>query len=816
MDEVATALGALEEKMGKQLGDAADPLLVSVRSGAPFSMPGMMDTVLNLGLNDVSVGGLAKQTDNARFAFDSYRRFVQMFAKIVLDIDGERFEHALAALREERGVATDPELSAEDLEGLVERFKAIVFAEKGIEFPQDPTEQLRLAIEAVFRSWNGERARIYRRMEKIPDDLGTAVNVQTMVFGNKGDDSGTGVAFTRDPATGENRPYGDFLKNAQGEDVVAGIRVTEHLDAMGGEFPGPHAELLELMQTLQNHYHDMCDIEFTIEQGRLFLLQTRVGKRTAAAALRMAVEMEEEGLIDQREAVLRVQPSQLDQLLHPQFDPKAEYHAVTKGLNASPGAAVGRVYFTADAAEAHRAAGEDVILVRPETSPDDLHGMIAAEGILTSRGGLVSHAAVVARGMGTPAVCGASELDIDVEGGKFQVNGETVLQGEVISINGTTGEVVVGAVPVITPDPSGPFDVILGWADEFRRLKVRTNADLPHDAEVARRFGAEGIGLCRTEHMFLGDRLPLVQRFILADGPVEEDEALAELEKLQRADFEGIFAAMDGLPVTIRLLDPPLHEFLPDVEELLVREARGNLEPEDRRLLTAAEHWREANPMLGTRGCRLGIIKPGLYRMQTKAILEAALARQQAGGDPQVEIMIPLIVAEPELELLEGWVREVAGEVFAAAGAEVDYLVGTMIETPRAALAAGSIAEVAQFFSFGTNDLTQMTFGFSRDDVEGRFMAEYLELKLLRANPFETLDQDGVGQLVQLGVERGRAARSGIKLGICGEHGGDPASVEFCDRIGLDYVSCSPYRVPIARLAAAHAALGAGGPGTTA
>jgi pyruvate,orthophosphate dikinase len=817
MHEVATALSALEGKMGKQLGDSADPLLVSVRSGAPFSMPGMMDTVLNLGLNDVSVGGLAKQTDNARFAWDSYRRFVQMFAKIVLDVDGEKFEHALAALREERGVETDPELSADDLEGLVERFKAIVFAERGVEFPQEPKEQLRLAIEAVFRSWNGERARIYRRMEKIPDDLGTAVNVQTMVFGNKGDDSGTGVAFTRDPATGENRPYGDFLKNAQGEDVVAGIRVTEHLDAMGNEFPGPHAELLELMSTLQQHYRDMCDIEFTIEQGRLFLLQTRVGKRTAAAALRMAVEMEEEGLIDQREAVLRVQPAQLDQLLHPQFDPAAEYSAVTKGLNASPGAAVGRVYFTADAAEAHRAQGEDVILVRPETSPDDLHGMIAAEGILTSRGGLVSHAAVVARGMGTPAVCGASELEIDVEAGRFHVNGETVLQGEVISINGTTGEVVIGEVPVITPDPTGPFDTILSWADGFRRLTVRTNADLPHDAEVARRFGAEGIGLCRTEHMFLGDRLPWVQRFILAEGPVEEQEALAELEKLQRADFEGIFEAMDGLPVTIRLLDPPLHEFLPDVEELLVREARGTLEPEDRRLLAAAQLWREANPMLGTRGCRLGIIKPGLYRMQTKAIVEAAIARKQAGGEPQVEIMIPLIVTEPELALLEGWVRDVARETIeAAGGTALDFLVGTMIETPRAALRADRIADVAQFFSFGTNDLTQMTFGFSRDDVEGRFMAEYLELKLLRANPFETLDQDGVGELVALGVERGRATRPDIKLGICGEHGGDPASVEFCDRVGLDYVSCSPYRVPIARLAAAHAALGAGGPGSTA
>ena len=816
MDEVAAARHALEATMGKQLGDADDPLLVSVRSGAPFSMPGMMDTVLNLGLNDVSVGGLAKQTGNDRFAWDSYRRFIQMFAKIVLEVDGDKFEHALTSLRAERGVATDPELSADDLRGLVDRFKAIVFADAGIAFPQDPLAQLAHAIEAVFRSWNGERARVYRRMEKIPDDLGTAVNVQAMVFGNKGDDSGTGVAFTRNPASGEHVPYGDFLTNAQGEDVVAGIRVTEPLSAMADEFPECHQQLLANMELLEQHYRDMCDIEFTIEQGRLFLLQTRVGKRTAEAALRMAVEMESDGLIDKREAVLRVAPDQLDQLLHPQFDAAAEYTVITKGLNASPGAAVGRVYFTADAAELHRAQGEQVILVRPETSPDDIHGMIAAEGILTSRGGLVSHAAVVARGMGTPAVCGANELDIDVEHGEVHVNGATVRAGEVISINGTTGEVVIGAVPVTTPEPTGPFNVILGWADEFRRLAVRTNADLPHDAEVARRFGAEGIGLCRTEHMFLGDRLPLIQRFILADDAVDEEAALDELEKLQRSDFEGIFEAMDGLPVTIRLLDPPLHEFLPDIEELLVTDARGQLDAEGRRLLAAAQLWREANPMLGTRGCRLGIVKPGLYRMQTKAILEAALARKEAGGDPRVEIMIPLIVTEPELALLTRWVREVATDVFARAGTEVDYLVGTMVETPRAALAAAEIAGVAEFFSFGTNDLTQMTFGFSRDDVEGRFMSEYLEHKLLAANPFETLDQEGVGQLVRMGVERGRATRANLKLGICGEHGGDPASVAFCDAVGLDYVSCSPYRVPIARLAAAHSALGAAGPASTA
>jgi pyruvate,orthophosphate dikinase len=818
MDEVGAARAALEQKMGKRLGDPTDPLLVSVRSGAAFSMPGMMDTVLNLGLNDVSVGGLAAQTNNERFAWDSYRRFVQMFGKIVLDIDGEKFEHALSALRTRRGVATDPELTATDLQELVEEFRAIVRAEAGIEFPQDPEDQLRYAIEAVFRSWNGDRARVYRRMEKISDDLGTAVNVQTMVFGNKGDDSGTGVAFTRDPATGEQRPYGDFLTNAQGEDVVAGIRATESLDAMANDFPECHTQLLELMQRLERHYRDMCDIEFTIEQGRLFMLQVRVGKRTAAAALKMAVDMETEGLIDQREAVLRVLPEQLDQLLHPQFDPAVKYDAVTKGLNASPGAAVGKVYFTPDDAQAKHAAGEAVILVRPETSPDDIHGMIAAEGILTSRGGLASHAALVARGWGKPAVCGAKELDIDVAGRVFEVNGITVREGDVISINGTTGEVVIGAVPLIKPDEmSAAFETVLGWADEFRVLKVRTNADLPEDAEVARRFGAEGIGLCRTEHMFLGDRLPIVQRFILAEGVAEENAALDELAKLQRSDFEGIFEAMDGLPVTIRLLDPPLHEFLPDIEELIVLDAKGELDDEGRRLLGAAQQWREANPMLGTRGCRLGIIKPGLYKMQTKAILEAALARKAAGGDPHVEIMIPLIVTEPELALIATWVREVAAETFAASGnREVDYLIGTMIETPRAALAADEIAKVAEFFSFGTNDLTQMTFGFSRDDVEGRFLTEYLELKLLAANPFETLDRDGVGQLVRMAVERGRATRPTLKLGICGEHGGDPASVAFCAEVGLDYVSCSPYRVPIARLAAAHAALGATGPGTTA
>jgi len=815
LDEVADALVALEEKMQKRLGDDADPLLVSVRSGAPFSMPGMMDTVLNLGLNDTSVKGLAKQTDNERFALDSYRRFVQMFGKIVLDIDGELFEEALAELRDARGVATDPELDADALVGLVETFKGIVAREAGVEFPQDPREQLRYAIEAVFKSWNGRRAKDYRRLEGIPDDLGTAVNVQAMVFGNKGDDSGTGVAFTRDPATGENRPYGDFLTNAQGEDVVAGIRTTAPLETMAEHFPEPHRQLHEVMDTLQNHYRDMCDIEFTIEQGRLFILQTRVGKRTAAAALRMAVEMEREGLIDRKEAVLRVQPAQLDQLLHPRIE-RTDQSPVATGLNASPGAAVGKATFTADDAEAAAGDGEKVILVRPETSPDDLHGMIAAEGILTSRGGLVSHAAVVARGMGKPAVCGASDLDIDVEGKQFAVGATTVREGDVITIDGTTGAIYVGAIPVVVPEPSEHFDTVLGWADEFRTLGVRTNADLPDDAAKARRFGAEGIGLCRTEHMFLGDRLPIIQRFILADTEAEEQAALVELEQLQRSDFLGILEAMDGLPVTIRLLDPPLHEFLPDVEELLVRDARGQLDDKGRKLLAAAQAWREANPMLGTRGCRLGIVKPGLYRMQVKALLEAAVERTLSGGDPRVEIMIPLAVTKPELAYLVDETREVADALFSDSRAGVSFLVGTMIETPRAALVADEIAGVADFFSFGTNDLTQMTYGFSRDDVEGRFMPRYLELELLPANPFETVDVEGVGQLVREAVEKGRATRPDLKLGICGEHGGDPASVQFFHEVGLDYVSCSPYRVPLARLAAAHAALGSGGPGASA
>jgi pyruvate, orthophosphate dikinase len=779
-------------------------------------MPGMMDTVLNLGLNDASVNGLAKQTNNERFAFDSYRRFVQMFGKIVLDVPGELFEDALHDLLDEKKLKVETELGPADLAGLVDTFKQIVKHESGVDFPTDPREQLRYAIEAVFRSWNGRRARDYRRLEKIPDDLGTAVNVQTMVFGNKGDDSGTGVAFTRNPSTGENKPYGDFLANAQGEDVVAGIRITEHLDAMSTHFGACHQQLIDVMHLLEGHYRDMCDIEFTIEQGRLFILQTRVGKRTAAAALRMAVEMEESGLIDKREAVLRIQPAQLDQLLHPQFDPTATYDVLARGLNASPGAAVGKVYFTADEAEARHVAGERVILVRPETSPDDLHGMIAAEGILTSRGGLVSHAAVVARGMGTPAICGAEAVDINLSARQFTVGSTTVHEGEIISISGTTGEVVLGEVPVVTPQPTGQFGTILGWADEVRRLGVRTNADLAEDAKRAREFGAQGIGLCRTEHMFLGERLPLMQRVILAENEAQEQEALEALRRQQREDFIAILEAMDGLPVTVRLLDPPLHEFLPHITELLAKEVRGELDAHEEALLKAAQSWQEVNPMIGTRGVRLGVLKPALYRMQVRALMEAAAERKQAGGDPHVEIMIPLTVTRAELALVNDWVRQEADATLADHNITLDYLVGTMIETPRAALVADEIAEVAEFFSFGTNDLTQMTFGFSRDDVESRVMPLYLEQKLLPANPFETIDRDGVGRLVEWATEQGREHRSGLKIGICGEHGGDPASVTFCHEVGLDYVSCSPFRVPIARLAAAHAALGVGGPGSTA
>jgi pyruvate,orthophosphate dikinase len=814
--EVRRARARLERTMGKRLGDPVDPLLVSVRSGAKFSMPGMMDTVLNLGLNDASVEGLAKQTDDERFAYDSYRRFVAMYGRIVLGLRGEWFDTLLDEAKERAGVISDAEVPVHELRGLVEAYQRYVRDETGVPFPQDPDAQLRGAIEAVFSSWNGPRAVAYREHEGISHDLGTAVNVQAMVFGNRDDNSGTGVGFTRDPATGAEGEYGDFLVNAQGEDVVAGIRNTEPLAALKDRFPKIHAELLRIFARLERHYRDMCDTEFTIEQGKLWMLQTRVGKRTGRAALRMAVDMTRDRAIHltRQDALQRITAEHLEQVLHPQFAGSG-HKVLTKALGASPGAAVGRAYFSADDAAAAAARGEQVILVRSETSPEDVHGMLASQGILTARGGLVSHAAVVARGWGKPAVVGAERLRID--GTSFRVGETVVSEGEWISIDGTAGEVVVGQVPLTEAEPSEEFETMLGWADAVRRghLAVRANADTGADAQNARRLGAEGIGLCRTEHMFIAeDRLPIVRRMILAETPDEEQAALEELRVAQRVDFVDILAAMDGLPVTVRLLDPPLHEFLPDTTELAVKEATDGLSAEEQRLFSAARQWHEFNPMLGTRGVRLGVIKPGLYAMQVRALMQAALDRVAAGGRPVIEIMIPLTVTRPELALARRWVEEAVNEVLAGVGAadrrRLDVLVGTMVETPRAALRAGEIAEVADFFSFGTNDLTQMTFGFSRDDVEGRMMGAYLEQGLLEHNPFEVVDAEGVGELVRLAVERGRATRPALKVGVCGEHGGYPESIVVFAAAGLDYVSCSPFRVPIARLSAAHAVLASG------
>ena len=814
-DEITKHVARLERKMGRGLGDPADPLLVSVRSGAKFSMPGMMDTVLNLGLNDRSVKGLAAGTDE-RFAYDSYRRFLAMYGRIVLDIDGASFEHPLEEAKAKAGVANDAELSAGALRDLCEQYKSVVHEATGKPFPQDPAKQLRGAVEAVFQSWNGARAIAYRVRERISHDLGTAVNVQAMVFGNRDDNSGTGVGFTRNAATGENKAYGDFLINAQGEDVVAGIRNTEDLDALARHFPQIHDELLDIFARLERHYADMCDTEFTIEQGKLWMLQTRVGKRTGAAALKMAVDMTKgtgkgaaKWKISREQALTRVTAEHLDQVLHPQF--AGEGKVLAKGLAASPGAAVGKVYFTADDAEAAAERGEKVILVRNETSPEDVHGMMVAEGILTARGGLVSHAAVVARGWGTPAVVGAEAIKIS--GKQFSTGGETVVEGDVISIDGSTGEVVLGAMELAAAEPPAEFTTILKWADVVRKgkLGVRANADTGEDAANARRLGAEGIGLCRTEHMFLApDRLPVVRRMILAATPEQEAEALDELRKVQQDDFTEILEAMDGLPVTVRLLDPPLHEFLPSVEELRIKQAREGLSAEEERLLAAAQSWSEHNPMLGTRGVRLGVIKPGLYAMQVRALLAAAAALRAKGKNPVVEIMIPLTVTREELALARGWVEAEIADATKGMKKKPKITIGTMIETPRAALRADEIAEESDFFSFGTNDLTQMTFGFSRDDVESRMMPAYLEQGLLKRNPFETIDQTGVGELVEIGAARGRAAKPDLKLGVCGEHGGDPDSIDLFYRAGLDYVSCSPYRVPIARLAAAQAIVGAG------
>ncbi len=807
-EELDLALKDLESKMGRKLGDPRDPLLVSVRSGAKFSMPGMMDTVLNLGLNDESVKGLATATSDERFAYDSYRRFIQMYARIVLNLDPSLLESIFETTKEKLGALSDADIDAKELKSLVATFKAVVMKETSSPFPEQPIDQLRGAIEAVFRSWNGDRARAYRQRENIPDELGTAVNVQAMVFGNRDNTSGTGVGFTRDPSSGKKGVYGDFLVNAQGEDVVSGIRNTEHLVALKDRFPSVFDQLLEIFHRLESHYRDMCDTEFTIEQGKLWMLQTRVGKRTGAAALKMAVDMTQDEWVKltKEEAVLRISGDHLDQVLHPQFSDE-NYVVLTKGLGASPGAAVGKVYFSSYDAVLRAQHGEKVILVRKETSPDDIQGMLAAQGVLTARGGLVSHAAVVARGWGKPAVVGAETVKIS--GRSFSVGSVTVDEGDVISIDGTTGEVVLGAVHLSAAQPTAEFNTVLEWADEIRRpnVLVRANADNGEDASVAALFGAEGIGLCRTEHMFLReDRLPIVRKMILAVTDDQEKEALEELRVVQRDDFLDILRAMNGLPVTVRLLDPPLHEFLPDVEYLLVKQAREGLSQEEQALLDAARSWHEVNPMLGTRGVRLGVLKPGLYAMQVRALVQAAELLRGEGGDPKVEIMIPLVVSKEELQLARSWVVDVLEELGAG---DLDITIGTMIETPRAALLAQEIAEFADFFSFGTNDLTQMTFGFSRDDVEGRLMNSYLEKGLLHANPFKVIDPDGVGELVRLGIERGRRLKPDLKVGVCGEHGGDPTSIGTLYNAGVSYVSCSPYRVPIARLAAAHAVLGA-------
>lgn len=828
-DEVSAHLDALEEAMGKKLGQADNPLLVSVRSGAKFSMPGMMDTVLNIGLSDKSVQGLAQQAGDERFAWDSYRRLIQMFGKTVLGVEGELFEDALEAAKAAKKVTVDTELEAADLKKLVTKFKKIVKTEAGRDFPQDPREQMDLAIHAVFDSWNTDRAKLYRRQERIPHDLGTAVNVCSMVFGNLGPDSGTGVAFTRDPASGHQGVYGDYLQNAQGEDVVAGIRNTVPLADLEKIDKKSYDQLMQIMSTLENHYKDLCDIEFTIERGQLWMLQTRVGKRTAGAAFRIATQLVDQGLIDEAEALQRVTGAQLAQLMFPRFDEDTKVQTVGRGIAASPGAAVGKAVFDSYTAVKWSRSGEKVILVRRETNPDDLDGMIAAEGILTSRGGKTSHAAVVARGMGKTCVCGAEELEVDTKRRRMTVpGGHVVEEGDLISIDGSSGKVYLGEVPVV-PSPvveyfegrmhAGAQDAdelveavhrIMAFADRKRRLRVRANADNAEDAMRARRFGAQGIGLCRTEHMFLGDRRELVERLILADTEVEREESLKQLLPLQKQDFVELFSAMDGLPVTVRLLDPPLHEFLPDITELSVRVAlaESRQEPHENllRLLQAVHRLHEQNPMLGLRGVRLGLVIPGLFTMQVRAIAEAAAERKNAKGDPRAEIMIPLVGTVQELEIVREEADQVVAEVEAATGTDLKLSIGTMIELPRAALTAGQIAEAAEFFSFGTNDLTQTVWGFSRDDVEASFFTAYLEKGIFGVSPFETIDKDGVGSLVKLAAEAGRATRPDLKLGVCGEHGGDPESVHFFHEVGLDYVSCSPFRIPVARLEAGRAA----------
>jgi pyruvate, orthophosphate dikinase len=832
--QVTTALRQLEDGLGRQLGDRHDPLLVSVRSGAKFSMPGMMETVLNVGLNDASVKGLAEASGDERFAWDSYRRLLQMFGKTVLDIPGEVFSDALDKAKTAKGVRSDVDLDVEDLRNLVQSFKDAVRQHSGADFPQHPREQLDLAIRAVFNSWNTDRARLYRRRERIPQDLGTAVNVCTMVFGNLGETSGTGVAFTRDPASGKSGAYGDYLSNAQGEDVVAGIRNTLSLDDLAELDKASHKQLIKTMRRLETHYRDLCDIEFTIERGKLWILQTRVGKRTAGAAFRIASQLVDEQLITLDEALTRVSGAQLAQLMFPRFDPGADRQLLTTGMGASPGAAVGRVVFDSPSAISWAARGEQVVLVRKETNPDDLAGMIAANGILTARGGKTSHAAVVARGMGKTCVCGAEELDVDAEARTVRVGANAVAEGDLISIDGSTGEVFLGEVPVVpspvetymqdgldtategvdqeTADLVRAVDRLLRQADERRRLGVRANADTAEDATRARSLGAQGIGLCRTEHMFLGERRSLIERVILADTTDERTAALDALLPLQRADFTELLTAMDGLPVTIRLLDPPLHEFLPDRTELAVRvataTANGGPDPADQRLLAAVERLHESNPMLGLRGVRLGLVTPGLFALQVRAIVEATCALIKEGRKPEVEIMVPLIGSVRELHLVRDEAEGIIERIGAEAGVgPLEIKIGTMIELPRAALTAHRIADSADFFSFGTNDLTQTTWGFSRDDVEATLFAAYLEKGIFTVSPFETIDQDGVGRLVRIAVQEGRASKPELKMGVCGEHGGDPESIHFFHGVGLDYVSCSPFRVPIARLEAGRAAV---------
>ena len=814
--EITEHLAHLQDEAGKRLGDPDNPLLVSVRSGAKFSMPGMMDTVLNLGLNDRSVEGLAARTGNPRFAYDSYRRFIQMFGDVVSEVERKHFEEALSALKAARGATADVDLTAGDLQGLLAAYKAIYHEHKGEAFPQDPRAQLDGAIRAVFDSWDNRRAQDYRRLNNIPWALGTAVNVQQMVFGNSGEHSGTGVAFSRNNVTGERgEPFGDFLINAQGEDVVAGIRTPRPLAELQDELPQAFAELVDTMAMLERTYKNMQDVEFTIEEGRLYMLQTRNGKRSAPAMVRIAVEMAQEGLVTSDEALRDlVDPGQIRQLLLPQLDAAAAGKPIADGVNASPGAAVGAIVFDAEEAERRGKSGDRVILVREETTPDDLHGMIEAQGILTARGGKTSHAAIVAVGMGKPAVCGVGAIEIDELDGTMTIGDLTLNEGDMITIDGTIGTVYAGEAPLIPPQTDNPHLMqILDWADAVRTLHVRTNADTPDDARRGRAFGAEGIGLCRTEHMFFPeDRLPIVQAMIMATDDTARADALAKLREFQEHDFVGIFEAMQGLPVTIRLLDPPLHEFLPSLVELSVeiehQRASGIVDPETLRRLGRVQELGEVNPMLGMRGCRLGIVWPEIYRMQVQAIISAALTvKAQSGESPLVEIMIPLVGFEEELRLMKDEAHEAAEEVLDAAGERIEYLVGTMIEVPRAALTADEIARQADFFSFGTNDLTQTTLAFSRDDAEGKFLTRYLARNILSSNPFETLDQEGVGKLIKMATELSRGIKPDIKLGICGEHGGDPESVKFCHRVGLDYVSCSPYRVQVARIAAGQAAL---------